>query len=171
MTDIQVREGVWRNRSGQRVVVTQCDPLNGQQWTDGMYHVHDDGKFSAGRQSNPDLVEYLGPFWTADQSAEIDRLKAELQQAETWRVAATDAEEQSNIQQAEIDRLQSDCYREFTAAQKLRSEVEQLQQQLDEARQESQEWRANARAMDHHAEGMKAAFLLTIKALAGGRGR
>jgi hypothetical protein len=79
MSDIQVCEGVWRNRVGQRVVVTQCEPVGGQRWTDGMYHVSDNGRFSVGPESNLDLVAYLGPFWTAEQSAEIERLRADWQ--------------------------------------------------------------------------------------------
>ena len=148
-----------------------------------MYHVGDDGRFSA-KESNLDLVEYLGPFpdksqgdqtakiellrtTLTQQTAEIDRLRAELQQTQAWRTAATDAHSQSEtlrIEQAtEIERLQAEWQTEFSAAQQLRSEVAQLEQRLEEAKGYIRDLEAAARAFDHHCEGMKAAFLAVIK--------
>jgi len=107
------------------------------------------------------------------QTAEIDRLRAELQQTQAWRTAATDAHSQaSNMivnQTAEIDRLNAEWQTEFTAAQQLRSEVAQLERLLDDARDNLRILEADGTAMDHHCEGQKAAFLATIKVLAGGR--
>jgi chromosome segregation ATPase len=183
-----------------------------------MYHVGDDGRFS-GKESNLDLVEYLGPLPVSrpaetesttaaaggvsddpgriihnleqkleaaksrnrqaqeqlaqrhqtinDQSAEIDRLQAELQQTQQWRTAATDAHSQSEAlridQATEIDRLQAEWRSEFNAAQQLRSEVQQLELLLEEARDNLRALEADGTAMDHHCEGQKAAFLAVIK--------
>ena len=145
---VQLCEGVWRNRSGQRLVITQCKPDDDwQQWTDGEQRYSDNGSFY-GRYGGcseqdlieyiQDLIEYIGPRPELNQSAEIERLKAEWQS-------------------------------EFTAAQQLRSEVRQLEQQLEEARDSLRALEADGTAMDHRAEGMKAAFLATITALAGVR--
>ena len=107
------------------------------------------------------------------QTAEIDRLRPELQQTQAWRTAATDAHSQSEtlrIEQAtEIDKLKAEWRSEFTAAQQLRSEVQQLERLLDDARENLRTLEADGTAMDHHCEGMKSAFLAVIKTLTGGR--
>ena len=131
---VQACEGVWRQKCGRYVAVIPCEPREGgQRWTDGVLYYADDGTvtFLEGGCA-VDLVEYIGPFPQQDQTAEIDRLKAE------WRS-------------------------EFTAAQQLRSEVAQLERLLDEAREKLRYQEAAAIAFDHHCEGMKAAFLATIK--------
>jgi len=208
-------------------MVTQCEPVDGQRWTDGAHHYSDNGSFwGEGRKSPHDLVSFVGPFpyssqrapvsrpaetesTTAvaggvsddpgriiynleqrleaaknrnrqgqeqlaqrhqtinDQTAEIDRLRKELQQTEAWRTAATDAHSQSEalrIEQAtEIERLKAEWQSEFTAAQQLRSQVEQLELLLDDARENLRALEADGTAMDHHCEGQKAAFLAVIK--------
>jgi len=226
---VQVCEGIWWSRCGQRVFVTQCDPVDGQRWTDGAHRYSDDGSFwGGGRESPNDLVSFVLPLpdtlkrapvgrpaetesTTAaaggvseepgriiynleqrleaaknrnrqaqeqlaqrhqtinDQTAEIDRLRAELQQTQVWRTAATDAHSQSEVQrtemQAENERLQAEWQTEFTAAQQLRSEVQQLEGlncKLSEALRDLQE---DHTAMDHRAEGARLAFLDVIKTL------
>jgi chromosome segregation ATPase len=102
-----------------------------------------------------------------EKTAEIDRLRTELEQAQAWRTAATDAHSQSEAlrieQTAEIARLQAERQSEFNAAQQLRSEVAQLERLLDDARDNLRALEADGTAMDHHCEGMKAAFLAVIK--------
>ena len=139
MSDIQVCEGVWRNRLGQRLVITQCEPVDGQHWTDGEQRYSDDGSFygryaAAGELCKQDLVEYLGPLPPTDQSAEIERLKADNEQLRSAN--------------------------EYVAS---------LEQQLDEARNTISELRVSHVALEHHTDGMQSAFLAVIKALAGGR--
>jgi predicted nucleic acid-binding Zn-ribbon protein len=160
-----------------------------------MYHVSDDGRFSA-KESNLDLVEHLGPLPDSSQrapvsrpaetesttaryistnealdekTAEIDRLQAELQQTQQWRTAATDAHSQSEArrieQQTDIRRLQAEWQSEFAAAQQLRSEVAQLERLLGEAREELQQLQADQAADEQHSEGERAAYLGIIKAL------
>jgi len=106
-------------------------------------------------------------------NAMIDRLRAELQQTQAWRTAATDAHSQVEAlrieQSTEIARLQAEWQTEFTAAQQLRSEVQQLERLLDDARENLRTLEADGTAMDHHCEGMKSAFLAVIKTLTGGR--
>lgn len=193
---VQMCEGVWRNRTGQRVVITQCEPVGGQQWTDGDQRYSDNGSFYGcyGGCSEQDLVEHLGPLPDSSQrapvsrpaetesttaryistnellnekTAEIDRLRTELEQAQAWCTAATDAHSQSEAlrieQTAEIARLQAERQSEFNAAQQLRSEVAQLERLLDDARDNLRALEADGTAMDHHCEGMKAAFLAVIK--------
>jgi len=129
-----------------------------------MYHVSDDGRFSA-KESNLDLVEYLGPFpdkSQGDQTAEIDRLRAELQETYAgWSGSNSALAEQT----AKSDRLQAEWQTEFTAAQQLRSQVEQLEgfnYRSSEALRDLQE---DHTAMDHRAEGARLAFMDVIKAL------
>lgn len=194
---VQICEGVWRNRSGQRLVITQCKRADdGRQWTDGDQRYSDNGSFYGcyGGCSEQDLVEHLGPLPDSSQrapvsrpaetesttaryistnellnekTAEIDRLRTELEQAQAWRTAATDAHSQSEAlrieQTAEIARLQAERQSEFNAAQQLRSEVAQLERLLDDARDNLRALEADGTAMDHHCEGMKAAFLAVIK--------
>jgi chromosome segregation ATPase len=104
-----------------------------------------------------------------EKTAEIDRLRAELQQTQAWRAAATDAHSQSEAtivnQSAEIDKLKAEWRSEFTAAQQLRSEVAQLERLLDEAREELQQLQADHAADEQHSEGERAAYLGMIKAL------
>lgn len=80
MSEIQLCEGIWRNRVGRRMAITQCDPDNGQQWTDGDQRYSDSGSFFGcyGGESEEDLVQYLGPLPNADQTAEIERLNTVL---------------------------------------------------------------------------------------------
>lgn len=139
---VQICEGIWRNRCGQRLYITERKPVHGQRWTDGLRIYSDDGTWVLdGHETAEDLVEFVRPLPDSsqpDQSAEIDRLKAEWQS-------------------------------EFTAAQQLRSEVAQLERLLDDARDNLRVLEADGTAMDHHCEGMKAAYLAVIKTLTGGR--
>jgi len=111
---VQICEGVWRNRSGQRLVITQCKPDDdGQQWTDGDQRYSDNGSFYGryGGCSEQDLVENLGPLpdnSQGDQTAKIELLRTTLTQ-----------------QTAEIDRLRSENER-------LQAEIERLERQLAE---------------------------------------
>ena len=58
---VQICEGVWRNRVGQRVVITQCEPVGGQQWTDGCEFYSDDGRYyQSEREDSQDLVSFVG---------------------------------------------------------------------------------------------------------------
>jgi chromosome segregation ATPase len=66
-------------------------------------------------------------------------------------------------QATEIERLQAEWRSEFNAAQQLRSEVQQLELLLEEARDNLRALEADGTAMDHHCEGMKAAYLAVIK--------
>jgi chromosome segregation ATPase len=120
-------------------MVTQCDPVDAQRWTDGVNTYSDDGSYSiwgTGRGSPHDLVSFVGLLPDkpqSDQAAEIDRLRAELQQTQVWCTAATDAHSQSEVQriemQAEIERLQA----EVLQAQKYVSEAnEKINQQSTE---------------------------------------
>jgi uncharacterized small protein (DUF1192 family) len=167
------------------LVITQCEPVGGQRWTDGLLTYSDDGTYDVILgEGDQDLVSFVGLLpessqhdqqakiellrtTLTEQTAEIDRLRAELQQTQQWRTAATDAHSQSEalrIEQAtEIERLKAEWRSEFTAAQQLRSEVQQLELLLDDARENLRDQEAAARAFDHHCEGMKAAFLAVIK--------
>ena len=53
--------------------------INGQRWTDGQLRYSDDGLWDSNRNTDGDLVEYLGPVLTTEQSAENERLKAEIE--------------------------------------------------------------------------------------------
>ena len=144
MSEIQVCEGIWRNRVRQFVLVRRCEPVGGQQWTDGMYHVHDDGKFIAGRESNPDLLEYIGPLPQQDQTAkidllrttlteqtaEIDRLRIELQ--ETY-AGWSDSNSALADQAAKIELFRTTLTEQTAEIDRLRSENESLTVRLQRA--------------------------------------
>jgi uncharacterized small protein (DUF1192 family) len=214
-------EGVWRNRTGQRVVITQCEPVGGQQWTDGLEFYSDDGRYyQSQREDSQDLVSFVGllpvnrPAETEsttavaggvsedpgriiyeleerlaaetkrteqaqryvstnqalnEKTAEIERLRTELQQTQAWRTAATDAHSQSETlrieQQTEIERLKADN-EQLKSANEYIATLERL---LDDARDNLRALEADGTAMDHHCMGQKAAFLAVIKTLTGGR--
>jgi hypothetical protein len=117
-------------------VIIRCDPVDGQQWTDGLQHYSDDGTYCANNRGQ-DLVAFVGLLpdkSQVDQSAENERLQAE------WQA-------------------------EFTAAQQLRSEGEQLERLLDDARDNLRVLEADGTAMDNRAEGARSAYLDVIKTL------
>lgn len=132
MSETQVCEGVWRNRIGQRLVITPREAsMSGPMWTDGTYYYADDGAFwgDPRRTADEDLVEYVGPLpdqSQSDQSAEIEQLRS------------------ANEHVASLERL------------------------LDEARNTISEERVSHVALEHHTDGMRAAFLAVIHALTGG---
>ena len=145
---VQICEGVWRNRLGMRLVITQCEPVAGQRWTDGVDHYSDNGSFwDDGRENSNDLVAFVGLLpdrpqqdqtakiellrtTLTQQTAEIDRLRTELQETYAgWSVSNSALAEQT----AEIERLRAERQTEFTAAQQLRSENESLTVRLQRA--------------------------------------
>ena len=130
-------EGIWQTRCGQCVVVARCEFNDGRQWTDGVHYYIDDGSIWGDdrARSRHDLVAFVRPL--------PDNLQPD--------------------QAAEIKRLQDEWQTEFRAAQQLRSQVEQLERLLDDARDNLRVLEADGTAMDHHCEGMKAAFLAVIK--------
>jgi hypothetical protein len=143
-------------------VIIRCDPVDGQQWTDGLQHYSDDGMYCVNNRGQ-DLVVFVGPLPDKShpgQQAEIDRLRIELQETYAgWSGSNSALAEQAT----EIERLQAEWRSEFNAAQQLRCEVQQLELLLDDARDNLRDLEAAARAFDHHCEGMKAAYLAVIK--------
>ena len=110
---VQICEGVWRNRSGQRLVITRCEPVGGQQWTDGCELYSDDGRYyQSEREDSQDLVTFVGPFPDSSQRAPVSR-PAETES--TTAVAGSmsddpgriiyDLGEKLKAANAEIDRL------------------------------------------------------------------
>lgn len=136
---VQMCEGVWRNRTGQRVVITQCEPVGGQQWTDGCEFYSDDGRYyQSEREDSQDLVSFVAllpvsrPAETESTTAvaggvsdDPGRIIYEL--GEKLKTANATISNQS----AEIARLQAEWQSEFTAAQQLRSENERLQAEVE----------------------------------------
>ena len=63
---VQVREGRWRTRNGEIKNIRACEPLKGAYyvwpWTDGFMTFQDNGLHQGSKQSDNDLVEYLGPI-------------------------------------------------------------------------------------------------------------
>ena len=199
MSEIQVCEGIWRNRSGQRLYITQCEPDDdGQQWTDGAEFYLDDGTYDAILgEGDQDLVEYIGPLPYSSQRAPVSRpaetesttavaggvsgdpgekLKAANAEFDRLRIELqetyagwSDSNSALAEQTVEINKLKAEWQTEFAAAQQLRSEVAQLERLLDESREKLRYQEAAAIAFDHHCEGVKAAFLAVIETLTGGR--
>jgi len=158
-----------------------CEPRScGQRWTDGVVYYADNGTVTAYPEGSAvDLEEYIGPLpdksqgdqtakiellrtTLTQQTAEIDRLRIELQETYAgWSGSNSALAEQT----AKSDRLQAEWQTEFTAAQQLRSQVEQLEgfnYRSSEALRDLQE---DHTAMGHRAEGARSAFLDVIKTL------
>jgi len=75
VSEIQVCEGVFRQKCGRYVAVIACEPREGgQRWTDGIIHYFNDGTVTfAEGGSVVDLVEYIGPFPYSSQRAPVSR--------------------------------------------------------------------------------------------------
>ena len=136
---VQMCEGVFRQKCGRYVAVIPCERReNGQLWTDGIIHYFNDGTVTfAEGGSVVDLVEYIGPFPVPDQSAEIERLRTELQQSEILNTADAEAAEHA----ARLEGL------------------------LDNMHQNLRDLQEDHTAMGHHCEGAKSAYLAVIKTL------
>jgi chromosome segregation ATPase len=147
-----------------------------------LQHYSDDGTYCVNNRGQ-DLVSFVGLLPESSQRAPVSR-PAETES--TTAVAGGVGDDPGRIiydleeklktanatisnQTAEIARLQAEWRSEFNAAQQLRSQVEQLELLLDDARENLRSLEADGTAMDHHCEGMKAAFLAVIKTLTGGR--
>ena len=121
----QICEGIWRNRCGQRLVIIRCDPVDGQQWTDGLQHYSDDGTYCVNNRGQ-DLVVFVGPLpdkSQQDHTAQIERrLAAVTKQNEQAQRYVSDANEAINQKTAENDRLRSEVER-------LQAEIERLERQ------------------------------------------
>jgi chromosome segregation ATPase len=171
-------------------VIIRCDPVDGQQWTDGLQHYSDDGTYCVNNRGQ-DLVTFVGLLPDKSQRAPVSRsaetesttavagsvsedpgriihnLEQRLEAAKNRNSQAlnqlVERDQAINEKSAEIARLQAEWRSEFSAAQQLRSEVQQLEQLLDDARENLRDQEAAARAFDHHCEGMKAAYLAVIK--------
>ena len=122
-----------------------------------MYHVGDDGRFSA-KESNLDLVEYIGPLPDSSQRAPVSR-PAETES--TTAVAGGVSEDPGRIiyeleqglktanatisnQSADIARLQAEWQTEFTAAQQLRSENDRLRAEIERLQTELKGYAADS---------------------------
>ena len=156
---VQMCEGIWRTRCGQRVVVTECDPVDGQRWTDGVHHYSDNGSFwGEGRESPHDLVSFVGLLPDSSQRAPVSRpaetesttgveggvandpgrviydleqrLAAVIKQNEQAQRYVSDANEAINEKTAEIDRLRAELEQSQGVRKSLAAEVERLQTEL-----------------------------------------
>ena len=138
---VQMCEGIWRNRSNQRLMITRSEPIDGQQWTDGAECYSDDGTYDAILgEGDQDLVAFVGLL--------PDSLPARTDT--TTAVAGSVSEDPGRIiynleeklkaanatiigQTAEIDRLKAELQRDFAAAQQLRADNESLTVRLQRA--------------------------------------
>jgi len=179
-------EGVWRQRCGQRVVITRCEPVGGQQWTDGREYYSDDGRYyQSQREDNQDLVAFVGllpvsrPAETESTTAvaggvsdDPGRIIYDLEEKlKTANATVID-------QTAENERLQAEWQSEFTAAQQLRSEGDQLRAEIERLQAELRGYAAESHrqlrtlqashdsataTLRAEQRGAQAAFLAAIK--------
>jgi FtsZ-binding cell division protein ZapB len=125
-------------------VIIRCDPVDGQQWTDGLQHYSDDGTYCTNNRGQ-DLVAFVGLLPDSSQRAPVSR-PAETES--TTAVAGGVSEDPGRIiydleerlktanatiigQTAEIDRLRAEWRTESTAAQQLRSEGDRLGAEIE----------------------------------------
>jgi chromosome segregation ATPase len=110
-------------------VVTRCELVDGQQWTDGGHHYSDDGSFwGGGRESSNDLVAFVGLLPDnpqPDQSAEIERLRTELLELKASVPKAA----------VEIDRLNTVLGEQASVIDSLKESNERLQAEVLQAQQ------------------------------------
>jgi hypothetical protein len=120
-------------------VIIRCDPVDGQQWTDGLQHYSDDGMYCVNNRGQ-DLVVFVGPLPQQDQTAEIERLRTELEQSQGVRRSLA----------AEIERLQAE----------LRGYAAESHRQLRTLQQSHDSATATLRA---EQRGAQQAYLAAIK--------
>ena len=162
---VQICEGIWENRIGQRLYITEREPVRGQRWTDGLRIYSDDGSWPLdGHETTEDLVEYIGPLPYSSQRAPVSRpaetdsttavaagvsedpgriiynleqrLAAETKRTEQAQEQLAQRHQTINDQTAEIDRLKGEWQTEFSAAQQLRSENEWLKEEIERLKAE-----------------------------------
>jgi len=146
---VQACEGIWRNRLGQRLVITQCKPDDDrQQWTDGDQRYSDNGSFYGryGGRSAQDLAEQIGPLPDSLKRAPVGR-PAETES--TTAVAGGVSEEPGRViydleqrlkaqnatiigQTAEIDRLRTELLQLQSSVPKAAVEIDRLNSVLCE---------------------------------------
>ena len=129
-------EGIWRNRTGQRVVITRREPVGGQQWTDGFECYSDNGRYyQSGREDGQDLVSFVGLLQDSsqpDQAAKIELFRTTLteQTAEIDRLRAENESLTVRLQRAEVaaaealqrwETTEQVCLRIITALAEARS--------------------------------------------------
>ena len=138
MSEIQVCEGIWRNLTGQRLVITQCEPVEGQRWTDGMDHYSDNGSFwGSGRESPNDLVAFVGLLPDQSQRAPVSR-PAETENTTAVAGGVSDdpgriiyeLEEKLKTANATTDRLRTELEQSQGIRTSLAAEIERLQTEL-----------------------------------------
>ena len=156
---VQLCEGIWRNRTGQRVVITRCEPVGGQQWTDGFECYSDNGRYyQSGREDTEDLVEFVRPLPDSSQRAPVSRpaetesttavaggvsddpgriiyeleqrLAAETKRTEQAQRYISDANEAINEKTATIERLRAELEQSQGVRTSLAAEIERLQTEL-----------------------------------------
>ena len=147
MSEIQVCEGIWRTRCGQRVVVTQCEPVDGQRWTDGVRRYSDDGRYYlSDRGAGEDLVAFVGPLpdkSQQDQTAEIERrLAAVIKQNEQAQRYVSDANESLNEKAAKIERLQARLAEHVAEIDRLKADLKIVERGRDLANADADHLRA-----------------------------
>jgi len=175
---VQICEGVWRNRLRQRVVVTQCEPVDGQRWTDGAHHFEDNGALLTFSHSNLDLVEYIGPLPDGSQRAPVSR-PAETESTTAVPGGVSDdpgrmiyeVEEKLKTANATIDRLRTELEQSQGVRTSLAAEIERLQAELRGYAAESHRQLRTLQASHDKAtatlraeqRGAQAAYLAAIK--------
>ena len=136
---VQICEGVWRNRSGQRLVITQCKPDDdGQQWTDGVEFYSDDGTYDVILgEGDQDLVSFVGLLPDMSQRAPVSR-PAETESTTAVGGGVSDdpgriifvLEERLKAANAEIERLRTELEQSQGVRTNLAAEIERLQAEL-----------------------------------------
>ena len=157
---VQICEGAWRNRRGQRVLVTHGQSVGGQRWTDGAYHFGDDGSSVAGRESPEDLVRFIAPLVTV------------VQTESTTAVAGGVSDDPGRIIYELEERLAAETKRTEQAQRYISDANEALNEkttEIDRLRAKLQQAETDRTALEHHCESMQAAFLAVIETMTRGR--
>jgi len=139
VSEIQVCEGVFRQKCGRYVAVIPCERREGGQlWTDGIIHYFNDGTVTfAEGGSVVDLVEYIGPFPYSSQRAPVSR-PAETESTTAVAGGVSDdpgriifvLEERLKAANAEIERLRTELEQSQGVRTNLAAEIERLQTEL-----------------------------------------
>jgi len=140
VSEIQVCEGVFRQKCGRYVAVIPCERREGGQlWTDGIIHYFNDGTVTfAEGGSVVDLVEYIGPFLYSSQCAPVSRpAETESTTAVAGGVSEDpgriiyELEEKLKTANATTDRLRTELEQSQGVRTSLAAEIERLQAELN----------------------------------------
>jgi hypothetical protein len=157
VSEIQVCEGVFRQKCGRYVAVIPCERREGGQlWTDGIIHYFNDGTVTfAEGGSVVDLVEYIGPFpYSSQLRQQVAALEASFGQVNEWNKTLLQQRDdlQAQLEAAvHLPDLRSDLERVAAERDAAREEVRGLQVRAEQAEGDARQATAKMRHLERES--------------------